>query len=265
MQNGMRNGMKNAALALGICLVPAFALAEPAGIEGGEFASVLPLTEDKAPVAIAAFGLDRQPVTNGEFLAFVVRNPEWRRGDVLPLFADANYLKHWQGALNVSDATANQPVVNVSWFAARAYCESKGGRLPTWHEWEYVAAADENVKDARQDPAWRQKILSWYGETGGRSLPDVGRHPANAYGVKDMHGLIWEWVEDFNALLVSSDNREQGGADKLQFCGAGAATMEEKENYAILMRTAMLSSLDGGDTTQNMGFRCAYDATGEGQ
>jgi formylglycine-generating enzyme required for sulfatase activity len=78
-----------------------------------------------------------------------------------------------------------------------------------------------------------------------------------------MHGLIWEWVEDFNALLVSGDNREQGGADKMQFCGAGAATMEGKENYAVLMRTALLSSLRGSDTTRNLGFRCAYDIKGE--
>ena len=78
-----------------------------------------------------------------------------------------------------------------------------------------------------------------------------------------MHGLVWEWTEDFNALLVSGDNRVQGGADKLEFCGAGAATMEEKENYAVLMRTAMLSSLEGNATTRNMGFRCAYEPTGD--
>ena len=51
-------------------------------------------------------------------------------------------------------------------------------------------------------------------------------------------------------------DREQGGADILQFCGAGAITMEEKENYAVLMRVAMLSALEARHTTRNMGFRC---------
>jgi formylglycine-generating enzyme required for sulfatase activity len=77
------------------------------------------------------------------------------------------------------------------------------------------------------------------------------------YGVRDLDDLVWEWVDDFNALLVSGDSREQDGADKLRFCGAGAISMKEKENYATLMRVAMLSALKAVDTTSNMGFRCA--------
>ncbi|HEX7046785.1 MAG TPA: formylglycine-generating enzyme family protein [Gammaproteobacteria bacterium] len=254
-----------ALLAPGFFLAPAFAVTvdDAVRVDGGAFQSVVPLDEDNSAVAVDAFRLDRTPVTNEEFLAFVVGNPEWRRGDVVALFADSNYLAHWQDAVTVTKEQANQPVVNVSWFAARAYCEAQGGRLPTWHEWEYVAAADPTERDARDNPAWRQKILGWYSQAGGGTLPDVGRKPPNAWGVQDMHGLVWEWVEDFNAMLVSSDSREQGGADQLKFCGAGAATLEEKQNYAILMRTAMLSSLDGNSTTRNTGFRCAYTPAGE--
>jgi len=247
-------------------LAPAGGLAAeaPARIEAGSFKSVLPLTEGADAVVIGEFLLARRPVTNRQFLGFVLRYPDWRRDAALPLFADQNYLAHWEGALTLGDAArSDQPVTNVSWFAARAYCGAEGGRLPTWHEWEYVAAADDTEIDARANPAWRQTILSWYSETGGKALPEVGGRSANAWGVHDMHGLIWEWVDDFNALLVSSDNREQGGADRMQFCGAGAATMEDKENYAVLMRTAMLSSLRGSDTTRNLGFRCAYDVQGE--
>jgi sulfatase modifying factor 1 len=58
-------------------------------------------------------------------------------------------------------------------------------------------------------------------------------------------------------MLVSSDSREQGDPDSMRFCGAGALSMEDRENYAILMRVAMLSSLEAHDTTGNMGFRCA--------
>ena len=56
---------------------------------------------------------------------------------------------------------------------------------------------------------------------------------------------------------MSSDNRNQGDADKSKFCGAGALSMDDRENYAVLMRVAMLSSLDADDTTTNLGFRCA--------
>src|SRR3546814_1449637 len=66
-------------------------------------------------------------------------------------------------------------------------------------------------------------------------------------------------LDDFSSLLVSSDNRVQGDADDLKFCGAGALSMDDRENYAVLMRVAMLSSLDAGNTTANLGFRCARD------
>jgi formylglycine-generating enzyme required for sulfatase activity len=60
--------------------------------------------------------------------------------------------------------------------------------------------------------------------------------------------------------MVSSDNREQGDPDLLKYCGAGALSVADRENYAVLMRTALLSSLRAADTTRNLGFRCARDA-----
>ena len=62
----------------------------------------------------------------------------------------------------------------------------------------------------------------------------------NAYGVRDLHGLVWEWTDDYSSLLVSGDNRNQGDADVAKFCGAGALAMDDRENYALLMRVAML-------------------------
>ena len=90
-------------------------------------------------------------------------------------------------------------------------------------------------------------------------LPDVGATPANVYGVRDLHGVAWEWIEDLSALLVANDSREQGDPSKMRFCGAGAVSMEQKENYAMLMRIAMLSSMKANYTSATMGFRCATD------
>ena len=98
---------------------------------------------------------------------------------------------------------------------------------------------------------------AWYAEPSVAVLPAVGTAPPNVYGVRDLHGLVWEWVEDYSALLVSADNREQGDPDELRFCGAGAISVSDRENYAMLMRVAMLSALEGADATANVGFRCA--------
>jgi formylglycine-generating enzyme required for sulfatase activity len=250
-------------LLLAIALLPAAAVAAEAdwvSIPAGSYASALKYEDVTGAVPVAAFELQRRPVTNAEFLAFASRNPAWRRGSAPSLFAEQRYLQHWGGPLALAPAAPDQPVVNVSWFAAQAYCEARGARLPTWSEWEYVAAADGTRRDARADPAWRERILAWYSVPSNRPLPAVGAGEANVYGVRDMHGLVWEWTYDWSAMLVSSDSREQGDPDGKEFCGAGALSMEDKDNYAILMRVAMLSSLEGDDVTGNLGFRCARDA-----
>ena len=197
-----------------------------------------------------------KPVTNAEFQAFVKAHPQWRQDRVAPVFADRRYLTHWAAPDALGDALPQQPVTRVSWFAAQAYCESEHARLPSWYEWEYAAAADATRSDARKDPAWRERVLQWYSRPSSQSLPTIGG-AADVHGVRDLNGVVWEWVDDFNALLVGSDSRDQDGADKMKFCGAGAVSMQEKENYATLMRIAMLSALKAVDTTNNMGFRCA--------
>lgn len=248
-------------LALGVATAYAAALNTYVSVPGGELRSVLPIEEGKDSVRVQEFQLNRKPVTNGEFLQFVRAYPQWRRGKIPAIFADQNYLAHWRGVLALgATVSADQPVTSISWFAAQAYCEAQGGRLPTWHEWELAAAADERVRDARADPAWRQRVLAWYSKPSNATLADVGRSAPNVYGLHDLHGLVWEWVEDYNALMVSSDNREQGDPDLQKFCGAGALALNDRDNYAVLMRIAMLSSLQAHYTTANLGFRCAKAA-----
>ena len=227
-------------------------------LPGGVFRTAFRYEDVRGPMRVAPFALMRKPVTNGEFLAFVKQRPQWRRDRVATVFAESRYLSHWAGPQSLGATTiAGQPVVQVSWFAAQAYCEAQGARLPTWLEWEYAAAADKTRRDARHDPVWRERILSWYSRPSSKALPRAGLQPTNAYGVQDLHGLVWEWTDDFSALLVDADNRNQDDADNAKFCGAGALSMDDRENYAVLMRVAMLSSLDADDTTANLGFRCA--------
>ncbi|RYZ73601.1 MAG: formylglycine-generating enzyme family protein [Lysobacteraceae bacterium] len=252
------------AAALLLLLLPVAGLVAGAGgyanLPGGAFRTALKYEDRKQATRIAPFALMRQPVTNAEFLDFVRSHPQWRRDRVARVFAEPRYLSHWSAADALgSKALPGQPVTQVSWFAAQAYCEAQGARLPSWDEWEYAAAADETRRDARRDPAWRERILRWYSRPSSQALPRAGLQAPNAYGVQDLHGLVWEWTEDFSSLLVAADNRNQGDADNAKFCGAGALSMDDRDNYAVLMRVAMLSSLEADDTTGNVGFRCAKD------
>ena len=245
--------------ALGAGLGPAWAQPAPAyvAVPAGTLASVLTNDATQEDVKVPAFAMRTTPVTQGDFLRFVQAQPLWQRDQVPRTFADAGYVQDWDTANRLADADAAQrPVTHVSWFAAQAYCESEGGRLPTWTEWEYAAAADATRRDARSDPAWLARILGWYARPASAALPAVGSSSPNLYGVRDLHGLVWEWVDDFNALLVNADSRSGDDPDKLKFCGAGAINLQDKQNYAVLMRIALLSSLNASDSTSSLGFRC---------
>jgi len=228
------------------------AAADYAQLPGGRFRSVLP--EEGETSTVPAFALRRTPVTRGEFAAFLARNPQWSKEAAPSLFVGARYLD----GNDANPGSADLPMTNVSWHAASAYCESEGARLPTWHEWEFAAAADTTRRDARGDPAWRAQILAWY-ESSNTGSASVGKHAANAWGVQDMHGLIWEWVEDFNGLFVTTDSRNQGEQKTLETCGAAALSLGDRENYAVLMRVALLAALDARDSMNTLGFRCARD------
>jgi formylglycine-generating enzyme required for sulfatase activity len=208
---------------------------------------------------VPAYHLDIALVSNAEFAGFVRNAPQWRRDRVAGLFADEGYLRHWATPIEPGGAIGPQPVTNVSWFAASAFCEARGARLPRWHEWELAAAASESTPDARQDPAWRQRILDWYATSARGVLPAAGKSPTNYYGVRDLHGVVWEWVEDIGGMLVSDDSREQGDPNLDRFCGSGALSLEQKDNYAMVMRIAMLSSMKAAYSSSSMGFRCAAD------
>jgi len=250
---------------LALTLAAAFAVSGTGGngdyasLPGGSFRSALDYEDVPEDVEVTPFAMMKRPVTNGEFLEFVEANPQWQRDRVATVMAGPRYLSHGAGPTELGEARATQPVVQVSWFAASAYCEAQGARLPMWNEWEYAAAADETRRDARRDPIWRERILAWYSRPSNTALPRAGLQTPNAYGVQDLHGLVWEWTDDYSSLLVDADNRNQGDPDNARFCGAGALSMDYRDNYAVLMRVAMLSSLDAPDTTANLGFRCARD------
>ena len=204
-------------------------------------------------VAIRAFRLDRFPVTNAQFLAFVRGHPEWRRSQVKAVFADAHYLAHWQGDLALRNAAyGERPVTNVSWFAAAAYCRASHEMLPTTDQWEYALA-----NRGADTVAIRRRILLWYSSPANRELPPVRSADVNAYGVRGLVGLVWEWTLDFNSMMSGPDLRgAQAGA---QFCGGSSLGATDPADYAAFMRYAMRQSLKASYTVSNLGFRCAQD------
>ncbi len=225
----------------------------------GNHAPFYPPSPEQALVQVGGFSLDAVPVTNGAYLAWVQGAESWQKGRIAPLFSEADYLAEWAGPQDLGALDPQAPVVSVSWHAARAYCQAQGGDLPTSWQWEYAANATATAPSgAREDPETLQRILDWYA-LGGKALPGpVGQGAPNHFGLYDMHGLIWEWTLDFDAQPVSADARDAGDQERLRFCGAGAVSASDAEDYASFMRFAFRDSLSASYSTSNLGFRCAY-------
>ena len=226
-------------------------------IEGSRY---IPLYgRDSTVVEVKDFKMDIYPVTTKDYELFLKKNPKWRKSKVKSLFADKSYLSNWKNDFEIKDSIhAKSPVNYVSWFAAKAYCECQNKRLPTVDEWEYVAMADETTKDARVKPAFNEKILAWY-EAPRTKENVIGETPKNAWGVYDLHGLVWEWTLDFNSVLITGESRKDVDKDSNLFCGSAAVNATDLMNYAAFMRYAIRGSLKAKYSMKNLGFRCVKD------
>lgn len=220
------------------------------------------LTKDSPLTPVAPFQLDVTPVTNQQFAAFVAAHSQWQQGRPMALFAEPAYLQHWPGQTPSLEQT-RQPVIFVSWFAADAYCRAQGKRLPTVAEWEYAAQASQTAAFGATEPGFTRHILNWYARPATARLSAVGQSPANYWQVHDLHGLVWEWTQDFNSALVTGESRGDSSLDQGLFCGSASAGSADPSDYAAFMRYGFRSSLKATYALGNLGFRCAKEISHE--
>lgn len=227
-------------------------------IDGGSYMGFIGKDSGRI-VKVKSFLIDDSPVTNAEYLEFLKKNPQWTKSKVTKLYADETYLHNWKGDFEIpSDVSPNAPVTNVSWFAAKAYAESVGKRLPTIDEWEYAGLADESSKDASNKPEFTEFILNSYSKKL-MYKQAIKQEKPNFYGLYDMYGMVWEWTEDFNSVMITGESRRDKSTNETLFCSGAAVTTTDLKNYAAFMRYAMRGSLDAKFTVNNLGFRCVKD------
>jgi formylglycine-generating enzyme required for sulfatase activity len=206
-------------------------------------------------VRIARFALDRAPVTRGEFLDFVRRRPQWRKSAAEATLVEKGYLADWSADLDVGTRAAlSFPITNVSWYAASAYCEARGKRLPTEDEWELAAAASETSPNATRDPRFVNRLLGMYAGRADAVRKPVSTAIRNVYGIRGMHDLAWELTTD-----PHHDHAAMKGHRHTMSCASSAIGVADPSNYPAFMRHAVRAGLNRRSTMSTLGFRCAAD------
>ena len=165
-------------------------------------------------MSINAFCMDQYEVTQSEYERVMGYNPSYFKGE-------------------------NLPVESVTWNKAEAYCEKVGKRLPAEWEWEKAAKAGTTTVYYWGDEM--DGAYAWYYENSGRKTHPVGTKEANAWGLYDMLGNVWEWT---------------------------ASDYDDSKRYKVLrggswglnpyvVRSALRTWVAPTDRLLNLGFRCA--------
>jgi len=156
-------------------------------------------------VTIPGFLLDKTEVTNSAYLECV------KSGSCKPFRQDV--AKSMKAGSEQSFRGPEQPVVGVSWFDAKAYCEWRGKRLPTEAEWEKAARSSDGRTYTWGEDAPDPKRHGCFAGCNGGTTAAVGSFPQGKgpYGHLDLSGNVWEWVEDlYDPMAYTRTGAGQG-------------------------------------------------------
>ncbi len=227
-------------------------------IRGGEYQ--VPFSEPASKIiTIKSFYLDTYPVSNQNFKKFLAEKPAWQPSKVIGEKADQGYLRLWrtkEGNYRMPKSKADYPVTNVSWYAATAYCQAQGKRLPTNNEWDYAALASKSLANGSFGLGYREKILIWYKNASEAPTRDIDRHSADYWGLHDMNGFIWQWTADYGDLPITDGSQTRSMASQ-QLCGVGSTIPINTVAYIQYVRYAFRLNLMPITTMDSLGFRCA--------
>jgi eukaryotic-like serine/threonine-protein kinase len=212
-------------------------------------------------VFLDAYWMDQTEVTNIKYAEFLNErgNQEERGATWLNLESEDAKIelsdKEWQPKTGFE----HHPVVEITWYGAKAYCEWAERRLPSEAEWEKAARG----QDSYTFP-WGEGVECTFANYSGcvGSTFEVGNNPAGAspYGAQDMIGNVWEWVADAyqdDYYTYSPTKNPDGPVFQIHRVLRGGSWFTYGENQ---LRSAFRAWNYPESSRSDYGFRCAMDA-----
>jgi formylglycine-generating enzyme required for sulfatase activity/predicted Ser/Thr protein kinase len=230
--------------------------------------------EDGQPqhtVYLDAFYIDKTEVTTAQFVRFLNEQGNQEEGGVpwLDIGGEDCPIIESGGQYESKSGYSDHPVVEVSWYGARAYCQWAGKRLPTEAEWEKAARGTDgqgypwgnafdgsklNFCDKNCSPGWKDASV----DDGYTGTAPVDIYPAGAspYGALDMAGNVWEWVADWYDRGYYTSSPESNPKGPASGSGRIVRGGSWRDNGA-LVRADCRAWLGPDYTGPSGGFRCA--------
>ncbi|MBN1294659.1 MAG: SUMF1/EgtB/PvdO family nonheme iron enzyme, partial [Candidatus Latescibacteria bacterium] len=160
------------------------------------------------------------------------------------------WIRYGGGSFTVEPGKENWPVVAITWYGAKSFCQYFGLELPTEAEWEYAAKGGMDYEYGTDDGTIKLSNANFVNEN--QHPIDVGNYAPNPYGLYDMSGNVWEFCNDWYGPYQKDDATNPTGPT--------AGTMRVKRgggwvNEAELCRSALRSSYNPGYNGPHVGFR----------
>jgi gamma-glutamyl hercynylcysteine S-oxide synthase len=200
-------------------------------------------------MALQAFHIDRTPVTNAQYRAFLDASG-WHPRD------PHHFLRHWRNGAPPA-GWDNKPVTWVSIEDARAYAQWAGKRLPREWEWQYAAQGSDGRRYPWGDDWNEAMVPATHRGRRLRAPDDVDAHTdaASPFGVLDLVGNVWQWTDEYvdehtRAAILRGGSSYQPQTSHWYF--PQAHRLDQHGKYLLMAPCK--------DRSGCVGFRCVVDA-----